>query len=106
MIEVNGAWLLLFSTGLWYRADYAEAVSVCTSPFGPCTQPSSRLLTSYGSVAGPAGGSLFVAAGSLYLAYAGWEQSCVGYSSDLHGTVPRGCTTGARHLFVVPATAW
>ena len=105
MIPDGSSWLLLFSAGLWYTSGYSEAVAVCQSPSGPCAQPSSRLLRSFPSAAGPAGGSFFQVGPSSYdMAIAAWDPSCIGYASDPQGSSPPGCTTGARRLFVVPVT--
>ena len=62
-------------------------------PLGPCSQPASGpFLSSYGSVAGPGGGSLFTdASGNWWLGYAGWPSSCTNYSCG-----------GVRRLFVAP----
>jgi len=53
---VNGQFDLLFSGGVYTSANYAEGYAVCTTPVGPCTQTDPNpILSSYGSVAGPAG---------------------------------------------------
>ena len=50
------------------------------------------ILSSYGSVAGPGGGSLFQdASGNYWLDYGGWTAGCTSYSCG-----------GARRLFVAP----
>jgi hypothetical protein len=94
MVGVSGGFYLVFSAGIYTTANYSEAISACTSPVGPCG-PQSQILTSYGSVLGPAGGSLFTdAAGNWWLAYAGWQQGsvdCTDYSCG-----------AARRLFVAP----
>ena len=78
MVSVNGTYDLLFSTGNFLSSSYAQALTTCSGPAGPCQQPSSGpFLTSYGSVAGPGGGSLFTdSAGRWWLGYAGWPSSC------------------------------
>jgi len=104
MVKVNGAYELLFSGGLWYRKGYAQAMAVCSSATGPCRQPSGPFLTSYGTLAGPAGGDFFTETdGSLFLVFAAWDNSCIGYPGPL-GTKPAGCTTGSRRLFVAPVS--
>ena len=62
-------------------------------PDGPCTQTDpSPILSSYGSVAGPGGGSWFQdATGNYWLDYAAWTAGCTSYSCG-----------GARRLFVAP----
>ena len=93
MVSAGGAYDLLFSVGDFLSASYAQALTTCSGPLGPCAQPSSGpFLSSYGSVAGPGGGSLFTdAAGNWWLAYAGWPSSCTNYSCG-----------GVRRLFVAP----
>ena len=93
MVSVDGTYDLLFSTGNFLSSSYAQALTTCSGPLGPCQQPSGGpFLTSYGSVAGPGGGSLFTdAAGRWWLGYAGWPSSCTNYSCG-----------GVRRLFVTP----
>jgi len=91
---VNGSYALLFSGGLYNSSSYSQALAVCSGPLGPCSQPSGPFLTSYGSVAGPGGGSLFQdAAGSWWLGYAAWSAGCTSYACG-----------GARRLFVAPVS--
>jgi hypothetical protein len=81
LVSSGGTYDLLFSSGNFESAGYSEALTTCSGPLGPCTQPANPFLTSYGSVAGPGGGSLFTdAAGQWWLAYAGWPSSCTSYS--------------------------
>ena len=84
---------LLFSVGNFESASYAQALTTCSGPLGPCSQPAAGpFLSSYGNVAGPGGGSLFTdAAGNWWLVYAGWSSSCTNYSCG-----------GVRQLFVAP----
>jgi hypothetical protein len=93
MVFSGGAYDLLFSPGDFLSASYSEALTTCSGPLGPCSQPSSGpFLTSYGNVAGPGGGSLFMdAGGQWWLGYAGWPSSCTNYSCG-----------GLRRLFVAP----
>jgi hypothetical protein len=93
MVAAGGAYDLLFSTGGYLSASYAQALTTCSGPLGPCRQPTSGpFLTSYGSVAGPGGGSLFTdAAGNWWLGYAGWPSSCTRYACG-----------AVRRLFVAP----
>ncbi len=75
MVDVGGTYILLFSTGQYNSSTYSENFATCAGPAGPCTQgQSSPLLSSYGSAAGPGGGSLFQdASGNWYLGYAAWR---------------------------------
>jgi hypothetical protein len=93
MVFVDGSYDLLFSSGNYLSASYAQALTTCSGPLGPCSQPTSGpFLTSYGAVAGPAGGSLFTdASGNWWLAYAGWPTTCTNYSCG-----------AVRSLFVAP----
>jgi hypothetical protein len=95
IIPVNGQFDLLFSGGVYTSSSYAEGYAVCTSPVGPCTQSDPNpILSSYGSVAGPGGGSWFQdASGNYWLDYAAWTAGCTSYSCG-----------GARRLFVTPVT--
>jgi hypothetical protein len=93
LVFADGSYQLLFSAGAYQSASYAQALATCNGPLGPCRQPTTGpFLSSYGSVAGPAGGSLFTdTSGNWWLAYAGWPSSCTNY----------GCG-GVRRLFVAP----
>src|SRR5579875_2475830 len=98
MVVANGTYYLLFSGGIWDSSSYAQGYAVCAGPQGPCTQPQATpFLSSYGSVAGPGGGSLFSPDGtSWYLAYAAWTSGCTSYPSG-------GATsTCSRRLYVAP----
>ena len=93
LVFSGGTYSLLFSAGDFQSASYSQALTTCNGPLGPCQQPSGGpFLTSYGSVAGPAGGSLFTdASGNWWLGYAGWPSSCTNYTCG-----------GVRRLFVAP----
>jgi len=95
MVFSAGAYDLLFSTGNFLSASYAQALTTCSGPLGPCSQPSGGpFLTSYGNVVGPGGGSLFAdPSGQWWLGYAGWLSPCTNYSCG-----------GIRRLFVAPIT--
>ncbi len=92
VFSTGGGYGLLFSAGDFLSAGYSQALTTCSGPLGPCSQPTGPFLTSYGSVAGPGGGSLFRdAGGSWWLGYAGWPSNCTNYSCG-----------GVRRLFVAP----
>ncbi len=95
MVEVGGTYFLLFSTGIWDTSSYSETYATCAGPAGPCSQAATGpVLSSYGQVAGPGGGSFFQdASGNWQLAYAAWQPSCTNY----------GCG-GDRRLFVAPVS--
>ncbi len=94
MVYASGTYQLLFSGGDFQSTSYNEAITDCSGPNGPCSQPSGPFLTTYGAVYGPGGGSLFQdAAGTWWLGYAAWNKSCTNY----------GGTCGAiRQLFTAP----
>jgi hypothetical protein len=95
MLAVGGQFYLLFSGGIYTSSSYAQGYAVCASPTSPCTQTDpDPILSSYGTVAGPGGGSWFAdASGHLWLDYDAWTAGCTSYSCG-----------GARQLFVVPIT--
>ena len=95
LIDQGGAYLLLFSAGLWDSDSYSEAYVRCTSPLGPCSAgTTTQLLTSSGTASGPGGGSLVRdRSGQWILAYAAWRPGCTHYACG-----------GARRLFIGTAT--
>jgi hypothetical protein len=94
MFYIGGQFYLLFSGGIYTSSSYAEGVAACATPTSTCVQSDPNpIISSYGSVAGPGGGSWFVdASGQNWLAYGGWTPGCTSYSCG-----------GARRLFVTPA---
>ena len=95
MVAFDGEFYLLFSGGIYTSSSYAEGFALCATPSTPCAQTDpSPILSSYGSVAGPGGGSIFQdSAGNHWLDYGGWTAGCTSYSCG-----------GARRLFVAPLT--
>ncbi len=95
LVDVDGTYVLLFSTGIWDTPSYSETFATCAGPTGPCTQSQpGPFLSSYGEASGPGGGSLFQdASGNWQLAYAAWAPGCTDYSCG-----------GARRLFVAPVS--
>ena len=93
MVDVGGSYYLFFAAGNWQSSSYSEGYAVCSGPNGPCRQPDSQpILTSYGSVAGPAAGNMFTdTAGNSWLSYAAWTEGCTSYSCN-----------GARQLYAAP----
>ena len=93
MVLANGVYYLLLSAGIWDSSNYSEAIAQCSGPSGPCVQSQAApILSSYGSVLGPAGGSFFQdSSGNWWLAYAAWTAPCTSYSCG-----------GARELYVTP----
>jgi hypothetical protein len=96
MVDAGGTWYLLFSAGIYTTSGYSEAVAECTGPTGPCGTPY-QILTSYGSVLGPGGGSLFPdQSGNWLLDYAAWQGGSAGCTDYACGA--------ARRLFIAPVT--
>jgi hypothetical protein len=93
LVDSWGTYYLLFSGGQYDSSSYAEGYAICNGPLGPCYQPQAGpILSSYGSVVGPGGGSLFEdAAGSWWIDYAAWTAGCTSYSCS-----------GSRKLYVAP----
>jgi hypothetical protein len=94
MFVSGGAYFLLYSRGQWSSSGYRQGYATCAGPAGPCHegQPDA-ILTSYGGVLGPGGGSTFTdPGGRRYLAYQGWNGApgCTSYQG----------TSCARELFV------
>jgi hypothetical protein len=91
MVATGGRYFLFFSRGNWYSAGYRTGYALCAGPAGPCSEATSSLLTSYGNVWGPGGGSAFADAnGNWWLGYQGWNAPCQNYSGS----------SCARRLFV------
>jgi hypothetical protein len=94
MVYGSGTYQLLFSGGNFESTSYNEAITSCSGPHGPCSQPSGPFLTTYGDVYGPGGGSLFQnASGNWWLGYAAWNKSCTTYANPCNAI---------RQLFVAP----
>ena len=95
ILPEGGSYYLLFAAGIYTSSNYAEGYAVCSAPTGPCTQTDPEpIVSSYGTVSGPGGGSWFQdSSGNYWLDYAAWTQGCTSYSCG-----------GARELFVAPIT--
>ncbi len=94
MAAAGGGFFLAFSAGVYTSTGYSEGIATCSGPLGPCGAQS-QVLTSYGSVLGPGGGSLFSdAAGNWWLDYAAWQGGSPGCTSYSCGA--------ARQLFAAP----
>jgi hypothetical protein len=95
ILPVGGTYYLLFAAGIYTSSNYSEGYAVCSSPTGPCAQTDPNpIVSSYGTVSGPGGGSWFEdPSGNYWLDYAAWTQGCDSYSCG-----------GARELYVAPVT--
>ena len=88
MKAAGGGFYLAFAAGIYTSTSYSEGITICSGPLGPCGAQS-QLLTSYGSVLGPGGGSLFSDAdGNVWLAYAAWQGGSTGCTSYTCGGSP------------------
>ena len=82
LIQVDGTYFLFYSANWWSSADYAIGYATGGSPLGPYTKAttSGPWFTADSEVAGPGGQEFFTdAAGSVHMAYHGWQQGRVGY---------------------------
>ncbi|MEA3019509.1 MAG: hypothetical protein QOI47_1033 [Actinomycetota bacterium] len=94
MIIAGGLHYLFYTSGNWQDASYTVGYAVCAGPTGPCTSGSQPILRSYGSVAGPGGGTVEQdASGQWWMSYHAWDSSC---TNDACG--------GTRRLYVAPLT--
>ncbi len=94
MQAAGGGFYLLFSAGVYTSTSYSEGIAACSGPLGPCGAQS-QILTTYGTVLGPGGGSLFSgASGAWWIDYAAWQGGSPGCTSYTCGA--------ARRLFVAP----
>ncbi len=96
MTRVGDQYVLVFSRGLYTSSAYRQGDATCDGPGGPCREMTSSLVTSYGAVIGPGGGTTFTdASGQWWLAYGGWNAPCHAYNG----------TACARRLYIAPLTA-
>jgi hypothetical protein len=87
----TGTYLLFYSAGVWYSANYSTGFSRCASPTGPCTpDPRGPFLKSGPSRTGPGGLTAFTAPdGSLRAVYATWQAGQESPSSNPGGIYSR-----------------
>lgn len=93
---IRGGVHYLFHTGGDYvdNDTYATGYAVCAGPIGPCPE-SHQILTSYGNVAGPGGGTVARGAdGRWWISYHAWTKGCYDYEA----------CGGKRKLYVAPLT--
>jgi beta-xylosidase len=90
MVMAGGQHYLFYTSGNWQDETYRVGYAVCAGPVGPCSSGPSPILQSYGSAAGPGGGTVEQAAdGSWWMSYHAWDSSC---TNDACG--------GTRRLYV------
>jgi len=105
MVDSGGTYTLLFSAGIYTTNGYSEAITDCRGPSGPCGTDS-RIVTSYGSVLGPGGGSLFAdATGAFWLDFAAWQGGTSGCTSYGCGATRQLFTTPIGLSLQVPCSA-
>lgn len=88
MVLIGGIYYLFFTGGDYLDASYAMGYAVCQSRAGPCSRPlPGPVLSTYGSVFGPGGGSVFSdASGRYWLAYHAYTDcasNCGGHARRL-----------------------
>ncbi len=95
MVLHDGRYYLFHTGGDWHRDDtYTVGYAVCAGPAGPCHTRPTTLVSSYGTVAGPGGGTVARAAdGRWWLSYHAWTAGCTSYDCG-----------GLRRLYVTPLT--
>jgi beta-xylosidase len=95
----GGGFLLFYSSGEWWTADYRTFVQFCTSPTGGCNRIySNAVLMSRPGMAGPGGPTLFQdPAGNWQMGFHAWTPPYIGYPAvrDLRAT---------RSLHILPVT--
>jgi hypothetical protein len=103
MTAWDGGWFLAYSANRYNSAGYATGWAVCTTPGGPCREPSVEpLLVSNGERVGPGGPATFVTDGVLHVGYHGWNPPFHDYPSypacDTDGDGE--CRQAQRFLFI------
>lgn len=95
----GGGFLLFYSAGPWWTADYRTFVQYCTSPTGGCSRLySTAVLSSRGSMAGPGAPTVFQdPSGNWMMGFHAWTAPFIGYQvmNDIRY---------ARSLHILPIT--
>jgi len=95
----GGGFLLFYSSGPWWTADYRTFVQFCTSPTGGCERIySNAVLMSRDGMAGPGAPTVFQdPSGNWQLGFHAWTRPYIGYPAvrDLLST---------RSLHILPIT--
>jgi hypothetical protein len=103
MVGVNGTYYLLYSTGDWQTSGYTTAYAACATPSGPCLKPANnRILVSGSRMVGTGGTEAFQGAGGrLYVTFAAYAPSAVGYPNSRYFHVaPLGFSNGRPFIDV------
>jgi putative cell wall-binding protein len=95
MVVVDGVHYLFHTGGDFEGNDsYAVGYATCAGAGGPCTTARDPILSSYGTVAGPGGGTVARdEAGNWWMSYHAWDAGCTSYACG-----------GERRLYVAPLT--
>jgi hypothetical protein len=105
MVDAGGSYSLLFAAGVYTTAGYSEGLTTCSGPLGPCGV-NNQILTTYGNVRGPGGGSLFADAnGAYWLDYAAWQGGSAGCTNYTCGATRQLFTTPIKLSLQVPCNA-
>ncbi len=105
IIEHDGRWQLFYSANNWNSPSYAIGWASCSSPAGPCIQPSvSPVLASNDSRLGPgAPAPLIDPEGLLMVAYHGWNPPHTDYPNGQRRLyLEHVCIAGDHALAYVP----
>ena len=84
LVQVDGAYHLVYAAADWNSRRYTAAVATCAGPSGPCDKPvNGRLLSSGPRLAGPGGAEVFRGhGGALWAAFHAFSEPNVGYPSS------------------------
>ena len=86
----SSSYLLAYSAGDWWRANYSTGLARCTSPTGPCTPTTGPWLTASATRTGPGGLAFFKdTSGAQRAVYASYPVGFEGIGSARGGTVAR-----------------
>ena len=103
MVAWDDAWFLAYSANRYDSTGYATGWAVCTSPGGPCREPSVEpLLVTDAERVGPGGPAAFVHDDVLHLGYHGWNPPFHAYPSYPACDTDRDgeCPEAQRRLFI------
>jgi beta-xylosidase len=92
MVLRDGTFYLFHSGGDYVgNGSYVTGYATCDGPTGPCRTAAEPILRSYGTVAGPGGGTVASGAdGRWWLSYHAWPKGCYSYAC------------GTRRMYVAP----
>jgi len=89
---VRGNYLLTYSAGKWWEAQYSTGIARCTTPAGPCTSdPSGPWIASSAGRTGPGGLTFFAKGGTMYSIFSTFAAGGEGF-------------VGGRAAHIMPVT--